>query len=1484
MRSRSGVALLVFAIISCLFWAACGGSSNSGGGGSTPPVITTSSLPGGTVNVAYSQTLSATSGTPPYSWSVTSGSLPAGLTLSSGGTISGTPTASGTSTFTVQVTDAKALTASASLSISIEGVVTITTASPLPGGTQGVAYSTTLAASGGTSPYTWSITAGSLPAGLALSSSGVISGTPTGAGTSTFTVQVKDSESTPAVASKQFSLTIQGVVTITTSSLPNGTAGVAYSATLAATGGVTPYTWSITSGSLPAGLALDAGSGTISGTPTASGSFPITVQAQDSETPPAKATAQLTLTIAKGTVTITTTSLPNGVVNAPYNATLTASGGVAPYTWTVTQGSLPAGLSLSSSGVISGTPTGTGTSNFTVQVADSENPSSTATANLSISIYDPLKITTTSLPNGTVGLAYSANLAATGGLPPYTWSITVGSLPAGLNLDKNTGAISGTPTAAGTSNFTVQVADSQNPSATATANLSITIVAALQITTASLPDGTVGVVYDTTLVATGGTPPYTWSVVSGNLPPGLNLNASTGEITGTPTGSGTANFTIQVADSGSPQQKATKAFTINIYDPLKITTSSLPNGIVGVGYSATLAATGGKSPYTWSISAGSLPAGLSLNASTGAITGTPTTVGTSNFTVKVTDSASPASSTTADLSITIVNPLQITTASLPDGTVGVVYDATLAATGGTPPYTWSVVSGNLPAGLSLNASTGEITGTPTGSGTANFTIQVADSESPQQKTTKAFTINIYDPLQITTSSLPDGNVGVTYSATLAATGGKQPYTWSISAGSLPDGLSLNASSGAITGTPTTPGTSNFTVKVTDSASPSSSTTANLSITILNTLQITTKTLPNGAVNQPYSATLKATGGTTPYTWSVVSGSLPAGLSLDPGTGNISGTPTTLGTSNFTVQVADSSQPQQTATANLSITITQLAITNTTLPSGTQTVTYSATLTATGGTTPYTWCVLENSTCDSGTGGALPSGLSLSTGGVISGVPGLTAQNSSFTVQVTDSSSPALTATANLSIAINKSAGAGILNGSYVFSLNGYSGTSNAQPAFFAGSFVADGKGNITSGVLDRNGAAPPFNSTFTGTYVIQANGLGSMTVNTTAGAFTFSVAVNSTTTATHGALTLNGSGVQTAGSGSFRAQTAVTGLSDLIGNFASGLSGIDPTKVRQTGAGAYSISQQGSAIVLQGSADVNDGGNMLTFTTTSSPLLTLDTTTGRGTAIVFINSKQTDWAFYVASANDLIFIPTDAITASPTFIGLQSLLRQSTSSFDNSYLNGVSALEVQGLNPNGGNPVASVALGLLTADGAGNASTSIDENNGGNVSLQQTASGTYSVAGNGRLTFGGGFGSNGPIAYLVTQNQAFAVGQDTSATFGYVEPQSGSPFTNLSFIGSYWGGTVSPAAAAAGNTAGWLFPDGNGTFIGALCNGIGCPSGQEIPVGGTYATDSTGRIVVSSGGNQTAIIYVISPTKAALLPLPANPNDVNPALGVFSTQ
>ncbi|HEU4504016.1 MAG TPA: putative Ig domain-containing protein [Nitrospira sp.] len=631
-----------------------------------------------------------------------------------------------------------------------------------------------------------------------------------------------------------------------------------------------------------------------------------------------------------------------------------------------------------------------------------------------------MAIITTSLPEGQVNQPYSASVGGSGGALPYLWSVTP-ALPAGLSLNTQSGAITGTPGTVGTSSHTFTLVDSSIPPQTIETSLSLTIKPPLSITTTSLPAGNIGAVYSQPVQTVGGFGPLTFNIVvpgTGTLPPGFNLNPSTGVISGTATATGTFPFTVRVADTSGQQD--TQAFSIRIdpQSPPQITTTSLPGGTVSLPYNQTVQAAAGIGTLTWSITVGSLPPGLTIGPSlTGpsvTISGTPTSQGTFNFTVRVTDTLGQVATRALSITINLPAPPNITITTLPAGTIGQNYNQAVLATG-TGPLTFNIVSpgtGTLPPGLNLNTSTGTITGAPTATGNFPFTVRVADTFGQSDTQALSILVSTDNPPQIVPPSLPSGTVGVAYGpTTLQATGGNGTLTWSISAGSLPPGLTGPPSTGpsvTISGTPTSQGTFNFTVRVTDSLGQSDTRALSITINLPPPLDITTTSLPGGSIGQTYSQTVAATGGTGARTWSVSAGTLPLGLNLDATTGVISGTPNLpAGTSNFTVRVADAAG--QSDTQDLSITINLLnppQITPTTLSGGTVGQPYNQTLQATGGVGALTWSV---------SAGSPPNGLSLSPSGVISGTP-TTAETANFTVRVADTLSQ--TDTQDLSIVVS----------------------------------------------------------------------------------------------------------------------------------------------------------------------------------------------------------------------------------------------------------------------------------------------------------------------------------------------------------------------------------------------------------------------------------------------------------------------------------
>jgi len=393
----------------------------------------------------------------------------------------------------------------------------------LPNAVANTGYSYTLVTSGGTRPYVWSLASGSsLPPGLALNTAGQISGIATAVGSYSFTVQVRSEGKAASTAEKELSIVVGPSLAIRTVSVQEAVATVSYSQTLAAIGGTAPYSWSLASGALPAGLALSS-SGAISGTPTVPGTYSIMVEVGDSSAPAPLRTREALTIVVVPVLTITTGSLPGGIATKPYAGfNLTAAGGRLPLTWSLAPGSaLPPGLTLTPAGTISGTPETPGTHNLTVQAADRTSPVQVATKALSITVASPLTITATSLPNGVAPSAYSQTVTVANGTGPYTWTWSLAPAMPPSAAPASTAPQSAAPSPA--------AFGSREPKGEAPR---------------CLP------------------PPIS---PQPSLPPGLTLNSSTGSIAGTPTVPGTYKVVLEVSDGGTPTpQTATRTISLAV--------------------------------------------------------------------------------------------------------------------------------------------------------------------------------------------------------------------------------------------------------------------------------------------------------------------------------------------------------------------------------------------------------------------------------------------------------------------------------------------------------------------------------------------------------------------------------------------------------------------------------------------------------------------------------------------------------------------------------------------------------------------------------------------------------------------------------------------------------------------------------------------------------------------------------------------------------
>ena len=816
-----------------------------------------------------------------------------------------------------------------------------------------------------------------MPAGLSLSTGGILNGQPTIAGTYQFTVTATDSSNHNLTGTLKYSLTVNPALAIGPAALSTATVGDLFHTQLTATGG-SGKSYTFTASDLPSGLTLSA-TGLLSGTPTSNTGSPLKFTVTVGDSNGSTTSHNYTLTVDPA-LAISPATLAVATVGNKVSKQLTATGG-SEKGYTFTASGLPSWLTLTSAGLLSGTPTTATTSPLQITVTVTDSIKATGSISYTLTINPALTLSPSTLPVATVSNSFSKQLTAGGGSGTgYTFTAT--GLPSWLKLS-SAGLLSGTPTTATGSplHFTITLKDSN--AVTTSHAYALTIDPALAVGPATLPVATIGNKLSKQLTGTGGSGKgYTFT--ASGLPSWLRLS-TTGMLIGTPpAGTGSSvSLTVTITDSNGAM--GSKSYTLTVDPVLGVNPATLAVATVGDKFNTQLTGTGGSGKgYTFTASG--LPSWLAVT-SAGLLSGTPTTATNSplQFTVTVTDSLKATGS--ASETLTIDPALTLSPGTLPVATVSNSFSKQLTPGGGSGAgYTFTATG--LPSWLKLS-SAGLLSGTPTTAtgSPLHFTVTVKDSNAGTAS--HAYVLTIDPALAVGPATLPVATIGDKLSTQLTGSGGSGTgYTFTAS--KLPTWLTLSTT-GLLSGTPpSSTGLSvSFTVAITDSNSATGS--KSYTLTVDPALAISPATLA-ATLGNKFSTQLTATGGSGKGYTFTASG-LPSWLKLTSA-GLLSGTPTTATNSplQFTITVTDSLKATGSASETLTID-PALTLSPGTLPVATVGNLFSKLLAAGGGSgTGYTF-----------TATGLPSWLKLTSAGQLSGTPTTTTGSPlHFTVTVKDS--------------------------------------------------------------------------------------------------------------------------------------------------------------------------------------------------------------------------------------------------------------------------------------------------------------------------------------------------------------------------------------------------------------------------------------------------------------------------------------------------
>jgi len=983
-----------------------------------PLVCMTNSFPIITINSNSSLKLNAKGGKPPYTFSKISGELPHGISLTYDGKLSGNFLKAGNYEFTVKITDA--------LSNKVVHNFVIDVSDPSVHGTASRTFNSLECTNQVSIQTSFSFPVGGftlteyIPDGLfpsEISQGGrwdylercIIWFDQSNLINPEFSYQVSGYAQQYSINGKLVTKDMSSVITgenifelstcplnFISNYLPPGQINVSYETQLAMEGGIPPYRFKVLSGIMPTGLQLHETNGSISGIPTKAGAYTFSIVCEGQNNKSVK--REFSIEVTQKLTFLTQYQLPNATVNTDMIIPIRASGGKTPYTFSFENNIFPENLQLNPNGMLTGIALKADEYAFTVMVSDFNKNNTQKT--FSLLICEPLIIKTQRLYDCITGQSCEMTLHATGGFGEYQWEIYSGRLPSGLTFNSSSGDISGVTHQPVFNTFVMKVIDDDNRMAFK--DFTFQVSHSLQFTSLNLPKALKNENYSEIIRITGGIAPFTYDF-KGRMPDGLTFDNTSGRIYGQSSIGGTANIFMTVMDNSWPSpQKISQYMTIETTSFLTILTSSvIPRGRWGNEINPViLKAGGGLSPYTWNVTKGRLPSGISLNNATGILSGISVEQGNFVLSIQVTDAYS--NQTEKEFIWHITDKLTITTDRLPDAAENAMYNFTLQAKGGVPPYQWRLKNTDLPDGLFLKNSTGMLYGEPVSQSSRSIVLEAYDSDNPPQVVEKSFHLEIIPKaLYIFTPELPNCLLSQPYLTEIKALLGKPPYSWRLETGQLPSGLHLVHSPDqlSIEGTPTQIGENSFTILVSDNNTPPNYAKKMFTINIFGNIAITTNHLSQAQKGKTYHTILSAEGGNPPYTWRILQGSLPSGLTLNEITGIISGTvnDSIYDSEEFRIQVIDSGSPKSIDEKWLTIYVSDaLHIITEIIPDAIQFHRYITTLDVVGGIKPYLFKVSN---------GALPYGLQLDElWGIISGFP-KTYGEFPFSVQLSDSRMP-----------------------------------------------------------------------------------------------------------------------------------------------------------------------------------------------------------------------------------------------------------------------------------------------------------------------------------------------------------------------------------------------------------------------------------------------------------------------------------------------